>query len=89
MPIDAFVQRNAPASIFFNILASRIHKRQLATQNGGGVLFAIVDDVQISVPSAIIAEIVDSFADVAWHDAGLTTQVVKNCIYVQPSVRAC
>ena len=29
----------------------------------------------------------DSFADIAWHEVGLTTRVVKNMIYVQPSAR--
>jgi len=38
-------------------------------------------------PPNVIEEIVDSFADVAWQEAGLTTQVVKNHIYVQPSDR--
>ena len=79
---------NAPASIFFNILATRIYKRQLATLNGRGVLFAIVDDVKIAAPPTIIAEIVDSFAEVAWHEAGLSTQVVRNRIFVQPSARS-
>lgn len=36
----------------------------------------------------MIAEIVDTFTDVAWHEAGLTTQSIKNRIYVQPSARA-
>jgi hypothetical protein len=80
-------QGDAPASIFFNILAARIYRKQLATLNGRGVLFIIVDDVKIAAPPTVIAEIVDSFAEVAWHEAGLTTQVVKNRIFVQPSAR--
>ena len=35
----------------------------------------------------MIAEIVDSFLDVAWNEVGLTTQAIKNRIYVQPSAR--
>ena len=50
MSIDRFRQGDAPASIFFNILAPRIYRRQLATLNGRGVLFAIVDDVKITAP---------------------------------------
>ena len=65
MSVDGFRQGAAPASIFFNILAARIYRRQLATLNGRGVLFAIVDDVKIAAPSAVIAEIVDTFAEVA------------------------
>jgi hypothetical protein len=35
----------------------------------------------------VIDEIVETFADIAWHEAGLTTQPIKNRIYVQPSAR--
>ena len=35
----------------------------------------------------MIAEIVETFAGIAWHEAGLTTQPIKNRIYVQPSAR--
>jgi hypothetical protein len=65
MSVDGFRQGDAPASIFFNILAARISRRQLATLNGRGVLFAIVDDVKIAAPLAVIAEIVNTFAEVA------------------------
>ena len=87
MSVDGLRQGDAPASIFFNILAARIYRKQLATLNGRGVLFAFVDDVKIAAPPTIIAEIVDSFAEVAWHEAGLVTQVVKNRIFVQPTAR--
>ena len=85
MSIDGFRQGDAPASIFFNILAAMIYRRQLATLNGRGVLFAIVDDVKIGAPPDVIAEIVDTFSEVAWHQMGLSTHVIKNRIYVQPS----
>ena len=77
MSIDGFRQGDAPASIFFNILAARICRRQLANLNGKGVLSAIVDDVKIAAPPAVIAEIVDTFANAAWNEVGLTTQVIK------------
>jgi hypothetical protein len=73
MSIEGFTHGDAPASIFFNILAARIYRRQLATLNGKGVLFAIVDDVKIAAPPVVIAEIVDTFSEVAWHEAGLST----------------
>ena len=88
MSIDGLRQGDAPASIFFNILAAGIYARQLATLNGRGVLFAIVDDVKIAAPLAYIAEIVDTFSIFSWQEAGLTTHVVKNMIYVHPSDRA-
>jgi hypothetical protein len=88
MSVDGFRQGDAPASIFFIILVARIYRRQLAKLNGRGVVFAIVDDVKIAAPPAVIAEIVDTFAEVVWHEGGLTTQVIKNRIYVQPTARA-
>ena len=87
MSIDGLGQGDAPATVFFNILAARIYRKQLATLDGRGVLFAVFDDVDIGAPLNVIGEIVDSFADIAWNEAGLTTQVVKNMIYVQPSTR--
>jgi len=87
MSIDGLRQGDAPATVFFNILAARIYRKQLATLDGRGVLFVVADDVKIGAPPNVIGEIVDSFADIAWHEAGLTTQVVKNMIYVQPSAR--
>jgi hypothetical protein len=50
--------------------------------DGRGVLFAIVDDVKIAASPDVIAEIVDSFSDVAWNKASLITQAIKNRIYV-------
>ena len=87
MSVDGFIQGDAPTSIFFIILAARIFMKQLASLNGRGVLFAIVGDVKIAAHATVIAEIVDSFVEVAWQVAGLSTQVVKNRIYVQPSAR--
>ena len=41
-----------------------------------------MDDVKIAALPDVIDEIVDTFSDVAWNEAGLTTQVIKNRIYV-------
>ena len=46
-----------------------------------------MDDVKVVAPPSVIAEIVDSLAEVAWQEAGLSTQVVKNRIFVQPFAR--
>ncbi len=54
-------------------VAVTIYRRQLATLDGKGVLFAIVNDIKIAGPPIVIAEIIDSFSDVAWNEAGLTT----------------
>jgi len=83
MSIDGLKQGDAPATVFFDILASRIYRKQLVVLDRRGVLFAIADDVKIAAPPIVIEEIVDSFVDIAWNEAGLTTQVVKNKIYVQ------
>ncbi len=80
MSIDGLRQGDAPATTYFNILAARIYRKQLATLNGRGVLFAIADDVKIAAPPCVINAIVEAFTDVAWHEAGLTTHVVKNKI---------
>ncbi len=53
------------------------------------MLFAIVDDVKILAPPYVIREIVEVLADIAWSEAGLTTQVVKNMIYLRPTLRPC
>ncbi len=51
------------------------------------MLFAFADDVKIAAPPSVIAEIVNTFSEVARHEAGLTTQVIKNRIYVYSSAR--
>jgi hypothetical protein len=78
----------SPAKVYFNILVARVYRRLLAILDGRGVLFAIEDDVEISAPPLVTDEIVEIFDDIAWTDAGLTTQVVINRIYVQPSLSA-
>jgi hypothetical protein len=49
---------------------------------------AIENHVMISATPVVIEEIVDVFAHISYHEAGLTTQEVKNRIYVQPSARS-
>ena len=66
---------------------ARVYRRLLAVLDGMGVLFAITDDVKISTTPEVIGEMVEVFADIAWHEAGLTIQTVKSKIYVQPSAR--
>jgi hypothetical protein len=46
-----------------------------------------VDDVKIAAPSNAIAKIVGTLSDVAWNEAGFTTQAIKNRIHVKPSAR--
>ena len=65
MSIDGLKQVDTLAAVFFNILAARIYKRQLATLNGKGVLFAIANNDKNAAPPNVIEEIVDSFAGVA------------------------
>jgi hypothetical protein len=56
--------------------------------DGRGVLFVVADDVKLLGPPEVIAEMVEGFPALAWEEAGLTTQKVKNRIYVQPSAQA-
>ncbi len=43
-------QGDAPASIYFNILAAIIYKKQMQQINGRGLLFVVADDVKIIAP---------------------------------------
>jgi hypothetical protein len=65
LSINGFRQGDAPATVYFNILAAGIYKNQLAMLNWRGVLFAIADDVKISASPAVIAEITEAFTELA------------------------
>jgi hypothetical protein len=52
-----------------------------------GVLFAMANDVKIVGP-AEIKEMTEGLPTLAGEEAGLTTQTVKNRIYVQSSIQA-
>jgi hypothetical protein len=41
MSIDGLRQGDAPATVYFNIMVTRVYRKQLATLNGRGVLFAV------------------------------------------------
>ena len=49
-------QGDAPAIVYFNVLAARVYKKHLVLLNGRGVLFAIEDDVKILAPPVAIGE---------------------------------
>ena len=87
MSIDGLRQGYAPVTVYFNILVARVYRKQLATLDGRGVLFAVADDLRVMGPPEVIGEIVEAFPKVAWEEAGLTTQTAKNRICVQPSAR--
>jgi hypothetical protein len=87
MSIDGLRQGDAPATVYFNILVARVYRKQLALLDGRGILFAISDDLRILAPPQVIREIVEVFPETAWEEAGLTTQTLKNRIFVQPSAR--
>ena len=69
MSIDGLRQGDAPATIYFNILVARVYKKQLATLDGRGVLFAVSDDLRVLGPPEVICEIVEAFPKVAWEEA--------------------
>jgi hypothetical protein len=56
--------------------------------DGRGILFAVADDVKLLGPPEVIAEIAEGFLALAWEEACLTTQTVKNRIYVQSFAQA-
>jgi len=82
-------QGDAPTTVYFNVLEARVYKKQLVLLNGTrGVLFATAGDVKILAPPVVIKELAKSFPTIAWEEAGLTTQIVKNRIFVHQSARA-
>ena len=81
-------QGDAPATVYFNVMAARVYGKQLHVLDGRGVLLAVVDDVQILGPPEVIKEMAEGFPTLAWEEAGLTTQMVKNRIFVQSSTQA-
>jgi len=66
---------------------ARVYKKQLATLDGRGVLFAVADDLRVLGPPEVIGEIVEAFPKVAWEEARLTSQTAKSMIFVKPSAR--
>ncbi len=88
MSCEGLRQGDALATVYFNVLATRLYRKQLQILNGRGVLFAVADDVKILGPPAVIKELAEGFPALAWEEAGLTTQIVKNRIFVQSSAQA-
>ncbi len=88
MYCEGLRQGDAPATVYFNVMASRMYKKQLRMLDGRGALFAVADDVKILGPPEVIAEMAEGFPALAWEEAGLTTQTVKNMIFVKSSAQA-
>ena len=55
--------------------------------DGRGVLLAIAIDVKICASSSDLAKIVAKLPALAMSEVGLTTQAIKNRVFVQPSAR--
>ncbi len=88
MSCEGLRQGDAPTTVYFNVLATRVYRKHLRILDGRGVLFAVADDVKLLGPPEIIAEMAEGFPALAWEEAGLTTQKVKNRVYVEPSAQA-
>ena len=88
MLCEGFMKGDALATVYLNVLAARVYRKHLWILNGRGVLFAVTDDVKSLGPPEVIAKMAESFPTLAWEEAGLTPQPVKNRIYVQPSAHA-
>ena len=87
MSVEGLRQGDAAASIYFNIIAARVYREVIKLLAGRGILLAIADDVKIVAPPAVLAEVAAVFPDLAWTEAGLETQAVKNRVFVQESAR--
>ncbi len=81
-------QGDALAIIQFDIVVARVYRKQQEALKGKGVFVAIAENVKILAPAEVIGEIAERFPVLAWEEAGLTTQTVKNRIFVQPKARA-
>jgi hypothetical protein len=84
---EGLKQGDAPATVCFNVLATRVYMRQLRMMYGKGVLFTVADDVKILDIPEVITEMAEGFPTLAWEKSGLTTQTAKNRIYVQSSTQ--
>jgi len=83
MSCEGLKQEDAPATVYFNVLATGVYRKQLQVLDGRGVLFeAVADDVKILGPSEVIKEMAEGFPTLAWEEAGLTIRTVKNRIFV-------
>ncbi len=82
MSCEGLRHGDAPATVYFNVLATRVYMKQLQILNGRGVFFAVADDVKIFGPPAVIKVLAEGFPTLAWEEVGLTTQTVKNRIFV-------
>jgi len=81
-------QGEATATVYFNVLAARLYRKQLRILDGRGVLFVLADDDKILGPPEVIKEMAEGFPTLAWEEASLTTQTFKNRIFVQSSAQA-
>ncbi len=74
-------------NVLFNIVAVRLYSALMKIIENRGVLFSVADDVKISGPPSILAEIVAQLPALAISEEGLKTQASKNCVCVPPSAR--
>ena len=55
MSCEGLKQGDAPATVYFNVLAAKVYRKQLRILDGRGVLFAVADDVKLLGPVEVIA----------------------------------
>jgi len=56
MSCEGLMQGDAPATIYFNVLAARVYMKQLMILDGREVLFTVADNVKLLSPPKVIAE---------------------------------
>ena len=47
MSCEGLKQGDAPGTVYFNVLAARVYRKQLGILEGRGVLFEVADDVKL------------------------------------------
>ncbi len=81
MSCEGHKQGDAPATVYFNVMIARVYKKQVRILDGRGVLFAAADEVKILGSLEARKQMAEGFPTLAWEEAGLTTQTVKNRIF--------
>ncbi len=68
MSCERLRQGDAPATVYFDVLAARVYRKQLRILDGKGVLIVVADNVKIMGPPEVIKEMAEGFPTLAWEE---------------------
>ena len=75
MSCEGLRQGDAPATVYFNVLAARVYRKQLRILDGMGVFFAVADDVKVLGPPEIIKAMAEGVPTLAYIRVSVVMQV--------------